>query len=203
MPTLTKKQKEVYDFIEDQIDENGYAPSLPEIRDHFQISAVSTVHEHVTALVKKGFLKRAKNVSRSLELVGQRLTDMMEVPLVGTIAAGKPIEAIEIPDQVVEIAKDRRFQEGELYALKVHGNSMIGDGIFDGDFAIIKKQDYAADGDTVVAVIDDNEATLKRFYREKDRIRLQPANPTFSPIYRKDVEIRGIVVKIIREFGHH
>ena len=203
MPTLTKKQKEVYDFIEDQIDENGYAPSLPEIRDHFQISAVSTVHEHVTALVKKGFLKRAKNVSRSLELVGQSLTDMMEVPLVGTITAGKPIEAIEIPDQVVEIAKDRRFQEGELYALKVHGNSMIGDGIFDGDFAIIKKQDYAADGDTVVAVIDDNEATLKRFYREKDRIRLQPANPTFSPIYRKDVEIRGIVVKIIREFGHH
>ena len=203
MPTLTKKQKEVYDFIEDQIDENGYAPSLPEIRDHFQISAVSTVHEHVTALVKKGFLKRAKNVSRSLELVGQRLTDMMEVPLVGTITAGKPIEAFEIPDQVVEIAKDRRFQEGELYALKVHGNSMIGDGIFDGDFAIIKKQDYAADGDTVVAVIDDNEATLKRFYREKDRIRLQPANPTFSPIYRKDVEIRGIVVKIIREFGHH
>ena len=200
MPTLTKKQKEVYDFIEDQIDENGYAPSLPEIRDHFQISAVSTVHEHVTALVKKGFLKRAKNVSRSLELVGQRLTDMMEVPLVGTITAGKPIEAIEIPDQVVEIAKDRRFQEGELYALKVHGNSMIGDGIFDGDFAIIKKQNYADNGDTVVAVIDDNEATLKRFYREKDQIRLQPANPTFSPIYRKEVEVRGIVVKIIREF---
>ena len=203
MPTLTKKQKEVYDFIEDQIDENGYAPSLPEIRDHFQISAVSTVHEHVTELVKKGFLKRAKNVSRSLEVVGQRLTEMVEIPLVGTITAGKPIEAIEIPDQVVEIAKDRRFQEGELYALKVHGNSMIGDGIFDGDFAIIKKQDYAADGDTVVAVIDDNEATLKRFYREKGRIRLQPANPTFSPIYRKEVEVRGIVVKIIREFGHH
>ncbi|MDD2258030.1 transcriptional repressor LexA [Candidatus Falkowbacteria bacterium] len=203
MPTLTKKQKEVYDFIEEQIAENGYAPSLPEIRDHFQISAVSTVHEHVTSLVKKGLLKRAKNVSRSLELVGQRFTDMMEVPLVGVITAGKPIEAIEIPDQVVEIAKDRRFQGGELYALKVHGNSMIGDGIFDGDFAIIKKQDYAADGDTVVAVIDDNEATLKRFYREKNRIRLQPANPTFSPIYRKEVEIRGIVVKIIREFGHH
>lgn len=203
MPTLTKKQKEVYDFIEEQIEENGYAPSLPEIRDHFQISAVSTVHEHVTELVKKGFLKRAKNVSRSLEVVGQRLTEMVEIPLVGTITAGKPIEAIEIPDQVVEIAKDRRFQEGELYALKVHGNSMIGDGIFDGDFAIIKKQDYAADGDTVVAVIDDNEATLKRFYREKGRIRLQPANPTFSPIYRKEVEVRGIVVKIIREFGHH
>jgi repressor LexA len=97
MPTITKKQKEVYDFVEDQIAENGYAPSLPEIRDHFQISAVSTVHEHVTALVKKGLLKRAKNVSRSLELVGQRLTDMMEVPLVGVITAGKPIEAIEIP----------------------------------------------------------------------------------------------------------
>lgn len=200
MPTLTKKQKEVYDFVSGYIEEYGYAPSLPEIRDHFQISAVSTVHEHLKTLISKGLLKRAKNVSRSLELVGKRITDMMAVPLVGTITAGKPIEAIEIPDEVVEIAKDHRFQEGELYALKVHGNSMIGDGIFDGDFAIIKKQDYAENGDTVVAVIDDNEATLKRFYREKDRIRLQPANPTFSPIFRKEVEVRGIVVKIIREF---
>ena len=202
MPTLTKKQKEVYDFVADYIEEHGYAPSIPEIRDHFQISALSTIHGHLKSLMEKGVLKRTKNVSRSLEIIGQRFTDMMSVPLVGTITAGKPIEAIEIPDQVVEIAKDRRFQEGELYALKVHGNSMIGDGIFDGDFAIVKKQDYADDGDTVVAVIDDNEATLKRFYREKGRIRLQPANPTFSPIYRKEVEVRGVVVKIIREFSH-
>lgn len=200
MPTLTKKQKEVYDFVSSYIEEYGYAPSLPEIRDHFQISAVSTVHEHLKTLIAKGMLTRAKNVSRSLELVGKRITDMMAVPLVGVITAGKPIEAIEIPDEVVEIAKDPRFQDGELYALKVHGNSMIGDGIFDGDYAIIKKQNYADNGDTVVAVIDDNEATLKRFYREKDQIRLQPANPTFSPIFRKEVEVRGIVVKIIREF---
>jgi len=200
MPTLTKKQKEVYDFVSGFIEDNGYAPSLPEIRDHFQISAISTVHEHLKDLIDKGFLKRTKNVSRSLELVGKRMTEMMAVPLVGVIAAGKPIEAIEIPDEVIEIAKDHRFQDGDLYALKVHGNSMIGDGIFDGDFAIIKKQNYADNGDTVVAVIDDNEATLKRFYREKDQIRLQPANPTFSPIFRKEVEVRGIVVKIIREF---
>lgn len=200
MPTLTKKQKEVYDFVASFIKDNGYAPSLPEIRDYFQVSAVSTVHEHLKTLISKGLLKRAKNVSRSLELVGQRITETMSVPLVGIIAAGLPIEAIEIPDEVVEIAKDRRFQDGELYALKVHGNSMIGDGIFDGDFAIIKKQNYADNGDTVVAIIDDNEATLKRFYREKNQIRLQPANPTFSPIFRKEVEVRGIVVKIIREF---
>ena len=200
MSTLTKKQKEVYDYVASCISDNGYAPSLPEIRDHFQISAVSTIHEHLKTLIDKGFLKRTKNVSRSLELVGKRITEMMAVPLVGVIAAGQPIEAIEIPNEVVEIAKDRRFQDGELYALKVRGNSMIGDGIFDGDFAIIKKQNYADNGDTVVAVIDDNEATLKRFYREKDQIRLQPANPTFSPIFRKEVEVRGIVVKIIREF---
>ncbi len=200
MPTLTKKQKEVYDFVASFIKDNGYAPSLPEIRDYFQVSAVSTVHEHLKTLISKGLLKRAKNVSRSLELVGQRIAETMSVPLVGIIAAGLPIEAIEIPDEVVEIAKDRRFQDGELYALKVHGNSMIGDGIFDGDFAIIKKQNYADNGDTVVAIIDDNEATLKRFYREKNQIRLQPANPTFSPIFRKEVEVRGIVVKIIREF---
>jgi repressor LexA len=98
----------------------------------------------------------------------------------------------------VEIAKDRRFQDGELYALKVKGNSMIGDGIFDGDIAIIKKQEWAENGDTAVAIIDDNEATLKRYYKEKGRIRLQPANPIFEPIFRKNVEIRGIAIKIIR-----
>ena len=124
---------------------------------------------------------------------------MFEIPLIGAITCGQPLEAIEIPDTTVEIAKDRRFQEEELYALKAKGNSMIGDGIFDGDFLIIKKQEWAEDGDTVVAIIDDNEATLKKYYKEKDRIRLQPSNPTFNPIYRKDVEIRGIVVKVIRD----
>ena len=127
----------------------------------------------------------------------------MAVPITGTIAAGRPIEAIEVPDDVVEIAKDRRFLDGELYALRVRGNSMIGDGIFDGDIAIIKKQEWADNGDTAVAIIDDNEATLKKFYKEKGRIRLQPANPTFQPIFRKHVEIRGIAIKIIRDLARY
>jgi repressor LexA len=201
MPTLTKKQKEIYDYVRTELAENGYAPSLPEIKDHFGWSAISTAHEHIETLVAKGLFKKAKGVARSLEPIAKRIsTEIMSVPLVGLIAAGEPIEAIEIPDEAVAIAKDSRFNDGELYALKVKGNSMIGDGIFDGDFAIIKKQAWADNGDTVVAIVDDNEATLKRFYREKDQIRLQPANPTFSPIFRKQVEVRGIVVKIIRDF---
>ncbi|MFA5155403.1 MAG: transcriptional repressor LexA [Patescibacteria group bacterium] len=200
MTTLTKKQAQIRDYIADYTAEHGYAPSLTEIRDKFGISTVSTIHEHIANLVDKGILKKAKGVARSLELVKLKMnSNLMAVPLVGVITAGKPIEAVEIPDEVVEIAKDKRFQDGELYALKVRGNSMIGDGIFDGDFAIIKKQDWAEDGDTAVAVIDDNEATLKKFYKEKGRIRLQPANPTFAPIFRKKVEIRGVVVKIIRD----
>ena len=201
MTTLTKKQAQIKDFIERYSQEHGYAPSLSEIRDEFGISTISTVHEHLSNLVEKGVIKRLKGVARSLELVNLKsMAETMSVPLVGVITAGKPIEAIEVPDEVIEIAKDRRFQEGELYALRVRGNSMIGDGIFDGDFAIIKKQAWADNGDTAVAIVDDNEATLKKYYKEKGRIRLQPANPTFSPIFRKEVEIRGIVVKIIRDF---
>jgi SOS regulatory protein LexA len=200
MTTLTKKQKEIYDYVAAQIEKNGYAPSLTEIKDKFKISTVSTIHEHISNLIGKGLLKKAKGVARSLELVKLKSVTMMSVPVAGVITAGKPIEAIEVSDQVIEIARDKRFVAGELYALKVRGNSMIGDGIFDGDFAIIKKQSWADNGDTVVAVIDDNEATLKKYYKEKKQIRLQPANPTFSPIFRKEVEVRGVVVKIIRDF---
>lgn len=200
MTTLTKKQTEIRNFIEEYSEENGYAPSLTEIKDKFGISTISTIHEHIANLIEKGVVKKVKGVARSLELVKLKAQEeMMSVPLVGIIAAGKPIEAIEVPDEVVEIAKDRRFQDGELYALRVRGNSMIGDGIFDGDFAIIKKQSWADNGDTAVAIIDDNEATLKKYYKEKGRIRLQPANPTFDPIFRKQVEVRGIVIKIIRD----
>lgn len=200
MSTLTKKQTEIRDFIANYINKNGCSPSLSEIRDELGISAVSTVHEHISSLVRKGVIKRIKGTIRGLELSSHGLTDgLMAIPLIGTITAGKPIEAIDVPDDVVEIAKDRRFQNGELYALRVKGNSMIGDGIFDGDIAIIKKQEWADNGDTAVAIIDDNEATLKKFYKEKGRIRLQPANPTFEPIFKKNVEIRGIAVKIIRD----
>lgn len=199
MTPITKKQKQIYDYIAQYINKYGYAPSLSEIRDKVKLSTISTIHGYISRLIKAGLLKRAKGVSRSIELVKNKAVSMFEVPLIGTITCGQPIEAIEIPDTTIEIAKDRRFQEGELYALKAKGNSMIGDGIFDGDFLIVKKQEWAEDGDTAVAIIDDNEATLKKYYKEKGRIRLQPANPAFNPIYRKNVEIRGIVVKVIRD----
>lgn len=200
MSTLTKKQKKIRDYIAKYGEKYGYPPSLTEIKKEFNVSAISTVHEHISNLIDKGVVKRIKGVARSLELIKNETSDsFLSVPLVGIITAGRPIEAIEIPDEVIEIAKDRRFQEGELYALKVKGNSMIGDGIFDGDIAIIKKQEWADNGDTAVAIIGDNEATLKKFYKEKGRIRLQPANPVFQPIFRKKVEIRGIAVKIIRD----
>ena len=199
MSTLTKKQKQIYDFIAEYVENYGYSPSLTEIGEEFGIATVSTIHKHISNLIEKGLIKKIKGVARSLELIEKKTGDFIAIPLTGLITAGRPIEAIEIPDEVIEISKDRRFQEGELYALKVKGNSMIGDGIFDGDIAIIKKQEWADNGDTAVAIIDDNEATLKKFYKEKGRIRLQPANPTFEPIFRKQVEVRGIVVKIIRD----
>jgi repressor LexA len=123
----------------------------------------------------------------------------MEIPLLGIIRAGKPIEAIEAVNEFIRIVREP-FLKGNLYALKIEGDSMIEEGIFNNDIIIAKKQSVADNGDTVVAIIDENEATLKKFYIEKDKIRLQPANPKYKPIYRKDVAIRGVVVKIIRNF---
>jgi repressor LexA len=202
MSILTKKQKEIFDFISAYESDKGYAPSLSEIGEEIGASAVSTVHEHITNLIRKGVLKRVKGAARSLELAKVKFAAAMSVPLVGSIACGEPLEAIELPDETVEMAKDDRFQAEELYALRAKGNSMIGDGIFSGDYLIIKKQSWANNGDTVVAIIDDNEATLKRFYKEKDKIRLQPANTDYEPIFRREVEVRGIVVKVIRDLVH-
>lgn len=199
MAILTKKQKEVFDYISSYEKDYGYAPSLNEIKEAMGASAVSTIHEHVSNLIKKGFIKRAKGSARSLELLKLKLAETMSVPLVGSIACGEPLEAIEEGDEVVSIVDDKRFNISDLYALRAKGDSMLGDGIFSGDYLIIKKQAWADNGDTVVAIIDDNEATLKRFYKEQGRIRLQPANESYKPIYRPSVEIRGVVIKVIRD----
>lgn len=199
MAILTKKQKQVFDFVSNYEAENGYAPSLNEIKDEIGASAVSTAHEHVSNLIAKGVLKRVKGAARSLELARVKFGSSMSVPLVGVIACGEPIEALEMTDKVVQIAEDKRYRAEELYALRAKGDSMIGDGIFSGDFLIIKKQSWANNGDTVVAIIDDNEATLKRFYKESHNIRLQPANDNYEPIFRQQVDVRGVVVKVIRD----
>ena len=193
---LTKKQKQILDFIGSRTKKAGIAPSLEEIRKHFHLSAVSGVHQHIKALEGKGYLIKQKNQPRGLEI--SKSEKLIKIPLLGTIAAGQPIEAIEIPDAMITISKSEIMPSAKHYALRVQGNSMIDDGIYDGDIVVIRKQETADNGQTVVAIIDGNEATLKKLYREKNKFRLQPANPELFPIYRDEVEIRGIVVKIIR-----
>lgn len=193
---LTKRQKQALDFITSFQKKKGFSPSLEEIKKHLKLSSVSTAHHHVKKLQEAGYLKKAYNQPRSVSARNEKA--IIEIPLVGTIAAGQPIEAIEIPSETITVSKDEVGKYGEHYALRVQGNSMIDEGIFDGDIVVIRKQESADNGQTVVAIIDDNEATLKKLYREKNRIRLQPANPKLFPTYREEVEIRGVVVKIIR-----
>jgi len=193
MSPLTKKQKEVFDFITSYINEVGVAPTIEEIRKHLNLKAVSTVHEHINTLKLKGYLSNsARTLSPQINV-----KSILEIPIIGIIAAGSPIEAIENIDNTVSIVNPSiRSSEG-YYALKVAGDSMVDEGIFDGDIVIIKKQSVAENGQTVVAIIDDNEATLKKIYREKDRFRLEPRNQNLLPFYRKEVEVRGVVVQVI------
>ncbi|MDP3900068.1 MAG: transcriptional repressor LexA [bacterium] len=197
MPTLTKKQRAIYDYVKTYIEKHRYAPTFEEIKKRFKLKALSGVYQHVDALVKKGFLVKNDNSSRGIE-IKRTLQDFIKIPFLGTIAAGQPIEAIETLGETITVSKDEVGKYGKNYALRVQGNSMIDEGIFDGDIVVIRKQEFADNGQTVVAIIDDNEATLKKLYKEKNRIRLQPSNPTLFPIYREEVEIRGVVVKIIR-----
>lgn len=194
---FTRRQKQIFDFIRQYTKKNGFAPSLQEIKKHFRLKSVATIHQHVEALRSKGYLNKQKNQQRSMEV--SRTEKMVRIPLLGIIAAGTPIEAIETPETIT-VTENNIGKFGTHYALRVQGNSMIDDGIYDGDIVVIKQQNSAENGQTVIAVVNDNEATLKRIYREKDRFRLQPANPTLFPIYTKELEVRGVVVKIIRNF---
>ncbi len=196
MQSLTKKQKLILDFINSYIAENGISPTNDEIRKKFKLKAISTVHEHVNALKEKGYINKSENLSRSIEPKIETFR-VLEIPVMGSIAAGQPIEAIEDRQDTISIINPTIKNPKEYYALKVKGDSMIEEGIFDGDLVIIKKQSVAENGQTVVAVIDDNEATLKKLYREKDRFRLEPRNQSMLPFFRKEVEVRGVVVQII------
>ena len=193
---ITKKQTQVLDFIKVYMAKHSYAPSLEEIKRKFKLASVSTSHYYISKLQDAGFLNKEHNQPRAVSTVEAK--QMIEIPILGAIAAGQSIEAIEISDETITITKDEIGKQGKHYALRVQGSSMIDEGIFDGDIVVIRKQDVAENGQTVVAIIDDNEATLKKLYRENGKFRLQPANPTLFPIYRNEVEVRGVVVKIIR-----
>jgi repressor LexA len=197
---LTKRQKELLDFLESHIRRRGYAPTLEEIGHRFGLGSVATVHKHLTNLEQKGAIRRKSNLSRAIELVPlRRQARAKELPLLGRVAAGEPIEAIEVPDA---IAVPEELSAGPAgYVLQVQGDSMIDEGIFEGDYIVVDGRRTANNGDTVVAVID-GAATVKKFYRERGRIRLQPANARLQPIFVRGagIELRGVVVGLMRRY---
>lgn len=198
---LTPRQKQILDLVKNYTKKHGVAPSLTEIKKRLRLSSVSNIHQHIEALKNKGYLNKQKNQPRGIEV--PKSEGLVKIPLLGTIAAGSPIEAIENPTETIAVAQNEIGKVGNYYALRVQGDSMVDDGIFDGDIVVLRKQETANDGQTVVAIIDDNEATLKKLYREKDKFRLQPANQEILPVYRREVEIRGVVIKIIRNLDNH
>lgn len=200
MSNLTKKQKQVFDFINIYIAENGISPTIEEMRRGLKLKALSTVHEHISSLRKKGYLSKSENIARNIT-PKKEIKSIIEIPIVGKIAAGQPIEAIEDIQDTISIINPSIKSAKDHYALRVAGDSMIDEGIFNGDIVVIKKQSVAENGQTVVAIIDDNEATLKKLYRDKNRFRLEPRNQTMLPFYRKEVEVRGVVVQVIRNIN--
>lgn len=191
---ITPKQKNVLDFITYFSSRKGFAPSLEEVGHKFNL-AISTVHQHVTALKTKGYLKRENNQPRGVSIL-EKTPDTTEIPLLGIIAAGSPIEPIENPDSI-KIPKTIVNKRGNYYALRVQGDSMIEDGIWDGDIVVVKHQQTADNGDTVVAITE-NGATLKKFREQNGKIFLEPRNSKLENIYPKSIEIRGRFVGLIR-----
>lgn len=198
---LTRRQREILDFIRSYQSERGYSPSLEEIARHFGLSSVATVHKHLTALEERGAIERGHNRSRSISLVEQPVrTSSLTVPLLGRVAAGAPIEALE-DDEELMIPEDMLGRR-RTYALQVQGASMIDEGIHDGDFVVIEERDTAENGETVIALLPGGEVTLKRYYREGRFIRLQPANEQVRPLMvpERDLRIQGVVIGVVRKY---
>ena len=200
---LTKRQKEILDHIDGFIDERGYAPSFEEIAHHFGYSSLATVHEHLSNLERKGYIRKSYNESRSIELVkADAGPQAVELPLLGAVAAGLPIEAVS-QTETLAVPPDMVRRGRENYVLKVQGDSMIEEQIRDGDYIVVSQQDTAENGQMVVALVGGDSATVKKLYREPgNRIRLQPANATMDPIVvdARDVQIQGVVVGVIRKY---
>lgn len=198
--SVTPKQLRLLTFVRDYSSAKGYAPTMQELANEFGVSKV-TVFEHIAALQKKGYLRRSRHRARSLRL--HEDIDFPDekptvLPLVGTIAAGRPIEAVEQKEYLN--LEDLFVSSAPVFALRVKGDSMIGDNICDGDFVICEKRDTARDGETVVALIDGEEATLKRMYRTPDGIRLEASNPTYKPIVSKNVAVQGVLMGVLRRY---
>jgi repressor LexA len=201
---LTKRQKQILDFLELFLTEYGYPPSYEEIARNFGYTSLATVHEHLENLRQKGYIRKSYNASRSIELLptGNGVAAAVELPLLGLVAAGQPIEAV--PDQeTIAVPEDMVGRGGRNYVLRVRGDSMIDEQIRDGDYVIVNSRNRADNGEMVVALVHGDSATVKKFYRERSgKIRLQPANETMTPMFfdESDVAVQGVVVAVIRKY---
>jgi len=203
--TLYKRQRQIMDFITQYIQKNGVSPTLQQIADAIDVSSLATVHEHLANLEKKGILRRYKGKIRGIEILDERFMvdknePQVELPILGFIAAGQPIESYTDPNAYLDVPVNLVSDKKRSFVLQVKGESMIDEGILDGDFVIIEEQNEAKDGDIVVAILDDGMVTLKRYYKEATRVRLEPANSTMRPIFARKVRIKGRVRGVIRRF---
>ncbi len=203
--TLYKRQRQIVDFIAQYIQKNGYSPTLKEIAESIGVSSLATVHEHLQALQRKNVIKKHDGAVRGIELIDRsflQMTESVDVPLLGYIAAGSPIEPHPDQNATFKVSPEMISGKRRSYVLQVKGQSMIEDHIDDGDYVVIEETQDVHNGDIVVALLDNGLATLKRFYKEMSRVRLEPANSTMSPIYATNVQIQGRVVGLIRRYQY-
>jgi len=201
--TLYKRQRQIVDFISQYIQKNGYSPTLKEIAEAIGVSSLATIHEHLQALQRKKIIKKHEGTVRGIELIDRtfiKVNDSVDLPFLGYIAAGSPIEPNTDTNATFKVSPELVTGKKRAYVLQVKGKSMIEDHIEDGDFIVVEETEAVNNGDIVVALLDNGLATLKRFYREVTRIRLEPANSAMSPIYATNVRIQGRVVGLIRKF---
>ena len=204
MPAVIyRRQKQILEFLKNYIEKYGHAPTLIKIAKKLKVKSLATVHEHLQTLEKKGLIKKTTGLVRGIELVDRQIGKIVkgiELPLLGFIAAGSPVEPYTDPNATFPVTANMLSANKKSYVLQVRGDSMIEDGILDGDFVVVAETNQARNGDIVVAMIENGVVTLKRFYKEKDRVRLEPANSSMSPIFAKNVTIQGKCVGIIRKY---
>ncbi len=203
--TLYKRQRQIVDFIAQYIQKNGYSPTLKEIAGALGVSSLATVHEHLQALERKKIIRKTEGAVRGIELIDRtylKLTDSVDIPILGFIAAGSPIEPYTDPNATFKVSPEMISGKRRSYVLQVKGVSMIEDHIDDGDYVVVEETPNVNDGDIVVALLENGLATLKRYYREVTRVRLEPANSAMSPIYATNVRIQGRVVGLIRKYRY-
>ncbi|PIR58921.1 MAG: repressor LexA [Candidatus Pacebacteria bacterium CG10_big_fil_rev_8_21_14_0_10_56_10] len=203
--TLYKRQRQIVDFIAQYIQKNNYAPTLQEIADAIGVSSLATVHEHLQALERKKVIRKYEGAVRGIELIDRsyvKMSDSVDLPLMGFIAAGSPIDPYPDADATFKVSPEMISGKKRSYVLQVKGKSMIDDHIDDGDYVVIEETQQVSNGDIVIALLDNGLATLKRYYKELTRIRLEPANANMSPIYATNVQIQGRVVGLIRKFQY-